>query len=532
MTNRFSHSVLRTALVVALLAALPAIADDRDRYMEGKEACVNQQWDRAIAVFEGLLATYPQSDYADDAHFWIAYSLEKSPGRMADAFSAFQRLVDGYPHSSWRDDALVHQVQIAEGLVHKGQEGFRSFLVDHLSADLPEVRRAAALALGRLGDRRATPILETLGDDPVAGDLLAAFADSAAPPEADGSSIRGDLRLTYRTESDLRPSIAPETEEDRGVEIFHGSRRYQLYKRMLKAEREWNREELIAFGLWHIVPADAYAVFQSLDSEYDRQEWLRRFWKRNDPTPTTEKNEFREEFERRVIHARAEFAEPWNNRHARYLPDQYLREGWERAPWDARGELYIKFGEPDFRTVAAWQTEQWTYWDLKVEFFVRNYMTNIYGNAIRGNTLHGRYNRDIGDREYVDANYIYDPKMIYSVQVDGKIVRDIEVVVRRGTGGRMVIDYGVPRKQLETTGRGQSQQIRFRVRYVALNEDLREAASGDTVVVASGAELAYDRIRRDLHLELPEGEYRIGLRVEDLQDERFGVVTVEVDWRP
>lgn len=57
--------------------------------------------------------------------------------------------------------------------------------------------------------------------------------------------------------------------------------------------------------------------------------YLRTFWKRRDPTPTTEPNEFKDQFEMRVELAAARY---------RAIPAP--------APWDARGDILIKLGSP------------------------------------------------------------------------------------------------------------------------------------------------------------------------------------------
>ncbi|HUU44208.1 MAG TPA: GWxTD domain-containing protein [Acidobacteriota bacterium] len=63
--------------------------------------------------------------------------------------------------------------------------------------------------------------------------------------------------------------------------------------------------------------------------------WLRRFWIRHDPTPTTPENEFRDEHEERIYHAI-------------YLFDN---SGLGGGPWDDRGEVYIRYGRPDERLI-------------------------------------------------------------------------------------------------------------------------------------------------------------------------------------
>lgn len=77
-----------------------------------------------------------------------------------------------------------------------------------------------------------------------------------------------------------------------------------------------SRDELTMF---HATPID------------ERQQFLRRFWNLHDPDITTAENERRIEHHWRVWYALHHFSE-------------------EQSPWDRRGEVYIRFGEPDYRS--------------------------------------------------------------------------------------------------------------------------------------------------------------------------------------
>jgi len=80
-----------------------------------------------------------------------------------------------------------------------------------------------------------------------------------------------------------------------------------------------------------LTPAD-FAECEALpDSQ--KSEWLRIFWQKHDPTPTTTENEFRREHFRRLRYALYYFSNPFGP-----------------IPWDDRGEVYIRYGEPNERT--------------------------------------------------------------------------------------------------------------------------------------------------------------------------------------
>jgi TolA-binding protein len=61
---------------------------------------------KAVEGFRDLLVKYPDSEWADDAQYYLAMSLEKTNARRGDILAAYQTLVDKYPGSEYRDDAL------------------------------------------------------------------------------------------------------------------------------------------------------------------------------------------------------------------------------------------------------------------------------------------------------------------------------------------------------------------------------------------------------------------------------------------
>jgi GWxTD domain-containing protein len=68
--------------------------------------------------------------------------------------------------------------------------------------------------------------------------------------------------------------------------------------------------------------------FQKLPSPAEKTRWRQIYWKRRDPTPTTEKNELQEDFQRRVEHARKWYGAPFDE------------------DFDDRGRIYVRYGEP------------------------------------------------------------------------------------------------------------------------------------------------------------------------------------------
>ena len=72
-------------------------------------------------------------------------------------------------------------------------------------------------------------------------------------------------------------------------------------------------------------------AFQSLSEESEKLDYLHKFWRRRDSDILTQINERIVEHYRRVWYARTFFSK-------------------KISPWDQRGEVYIRYGEPDYRS--------------------------------------------------------------------------------------------------------------------------------------------------------------------------------------
>ena len=77
--------------------------------------------------------------------------------------------------------------------------------------------------------------------------------------------------------------------------------------------------------------SDAQRAIHNALSDVEKQNFIDRFWLQKDQDPTTEVNERLQEHYQRVWMARQYFAE-------------------SVYPWDRRGEVYLRYGEPDYRS--------------------------------------------------------------------------------------------------------------------------------------------------------------------------------------
>jgi GWxTD domain-containing protein len=117
--------------------------------------------------------------------------------------------------------------------------------------------------------------------------------------------------------------------------------------------KKWLNEDVA-----YIITSAERTAFQALTTDNDREQFIEQFWKRRDPTPDTERNEYKEEHYRRIAYANDHFKSG--------IP------GWKTD----RGRIYIQYGPPDQReahpsggtyqtlgggTITTYAFEQWRY---------------------------------------------------------------------------------------------------------------------------------------------------------------------------
>ncbi|MDE2887329.1 MAG: GWxTD domain-containing protein [Gemmatimonadota bacterium] len=95
-------------------------------------------------------------------------------------------------------------------------------------------------------------------------------------------------------------------------------------------------ERLLYEDIRLLASPDEYEAFANAP---DRDAYLTRFWGDRDPDLTTAANERQLEHYRRVWFARRHFSN-------------------SRQPWDTRGEVYVRFGDPDHRSRSDWMNFQ------------------------------------------------------------------------------------------------------------------------------------------------------------------------------
>lgn len=281
-------------------------------------------------------------------------------------------------------------------------------------------------------------------------------------------------------------------------------------------------------------------------SEEQRRELMRKVWASLDPTPTTDRNERKEEHYRRLSEARGNFS----------------REG--SPPWDQRGELLIRYGSPQIREIIPATIEYgtvippreiWMYTRSKMTFEMTDLLLKndfqdtfpwmesnradlvaqgqqtidqewrisreLVGSSVteqaeefRGERLFGEglhalqenaqsYVHDFGGRK---LDYIFDV-MNFATTTPSKTQVDIGLLFRAADlqykGGAATLDVDV----------------------VAKTMDYLEVARASHTMRQSGPLASNQLVADEVALELAPGDYRLALQVRDPRSGSVGVFT-------
>jgi GWxTD domain-containing protein len=91
-----------------------------------------------------------------------------------------------------------------------------------------------------------------------------------------------------------------------------------------KAYKDWIEKDVS-----YIITPEERKAWNKLATDEEREQFIEAFWRRRDPDPDTDENEYREEYYERIAYA--------NEHYASGIP------GWKTD----RGRIYITFGKPD-----------------------------------------------------------------------------------------------------------------------------------------------------------------------------------------
>ena len=283
-------------------------------------------------------------------------------------------------------------------------------------------------------------------------------------------------------------------------------------------------------------------------SRVEREKWIAKFWKSKDPTPTTERNEFKEEHEKRVEYAKANFG-----------------SGFTMRPWDDRGEVYIKYGEPDEKEPGIYASstgrqkvgettglfgdihllstgdagEIWHYWqyslDLQFEdrldvgyYGLTPYISQIEAN--RSKPLPHEQSDRIQNFMATKAEKVEMQKEIYKHDYGGEpLDYALDVVSFRFKKDLYDVDVnlGIPTDKLggedDTVAQGSLMR-----RISVFDANLSEVAKDSTTQYFSAPSQKGLLLVDQKTFKLAPGEYTIAAEVKDLATNRIGIYKKEI----
>src|SRR5438132_11167635 len=125
------------------------------------------------------------------------------------------------------------------------------------------------------------------------------------------------LALTFAV-----PSGLAQKKNDKGQDPSEKPR--NVKPELKKAYKDWLDKDVA-----YIITDEERKAFKKLETDDEREHFIEEFWRRRDPDPDTDENEFREEYYERIAYA--------NEHYASGIP------GWKTD----RGRIYITWGKPD-----------------------------------------------------------------------------------------------------------------------------------------------------------------------------------------
>jgi len=110
-----------------------------------------------------------------------------------------------------------------------------------------------------------------------------------------------------------------------------GTQTQDVSKKPRKVKREMGKvyKDWLEKDVAYIITPEEKKAFLALETDEERENFIDMFWRRRDPNPDTEENEFREEYYERIAYANEHFTSG--------IP------GWKTD----RGRIYIMYGKPD-----------------------------------------------------------------------------------------------------------------------------------------------------------------------------------------
>jgi len=285
-------------------------------------------------------------------------------------------------------------------------------------------------------------------------------------------------------------------------------------------------ERRLYFDLKTVLPTNEKTQINQLKRD-DVASKAFEYWKAHDPTPSTVENERFVEHCRRVAYSRRYFG----------------RGLW---PWDTRGEVYIRYGQPDTRKMdtsdaslhgfgataqfGIRQVERWTYEHLALTFEFVDQGSNL--------AFHMPPVRATGDIASVARNAFNDPGVgveklaestpaVYKTDYEnGEPLRySYSLAVYRGAGGsaELEVDYAVPATELSFEDRTASLETSL-VIFDTNWKELKKTVEQKRLRPVPNADRTHQVALYRRTLTVTPGQHHFAIQITDKQSGRTSVV--------
>ncbi|MFC1595299.1 hypothetical protein ACFL3X_00085 [Gemmatimonadota bacterium] len=386
----------------------------QDVYLQAIGLNLQGEWAQALPLFQQVAGS--DSPRAAEAAFYVGLCLENIPDRDVEAFQSFAELRSRFPDDPITSKAISHQITLA-GMLGTSDSFYQEFLARQIENPDLTLNREAVLSLARLGDERSIDgILKILREGTtdqkiIALERISDFETGIAVDLArQALAITTGTPLAGRARTLEQSFIAQQTQREREAALLTTDRQ-SLMNQIGRKGATWTDEELLTQGLYLVMSLDTFVSYLQASSRA-KQRIYDEFFATRDTEPDTPQNEMEIEFRRRIEYAVEFYSEPYKAARSRFGASDWLTADNVYAPWDARGELYVKYGQPDDIFLVQFNVEEWAYSRYQVDFTVHKYKVNFYRNAIYpGRASQWDYAPGFVQTHFIDApRFEYWPK--------------------------------------------------------------------------------------------------------------------------
>jgi GWxTD domain-containing protein len=230
----------------------------------------------------------------------------------------------------------------------------------------------------------------------------------------------------------------------------------------------------------YIITGSEKRIFRSLGPE-ERKQFIEEFWKKRDPSPATDENEYRDEYYARIDTA-----------------NRLFREGSSGWLTD-RGRVYILLGEPERRNTYP---SGYTFYDLPMEVWYYRDFTLLFIDY----TSTGIYKLEPASVRQLGVITSTQMRMKPGIETDNRVLFDFAARTENVAADEVKLIIDIPFERLKMVERSQAPgtiatELKIGVR-VAGADEKTVLEKEETYPVSIQAD-ALDKLARSLTIEMP-----------------------------